>query len=229
MPDKPHTLTDFEDALTAVRSDLLQMSSVSSENLRNAMEGLLTRDTDLCNQAIADDELVNTFERKIDEKGLEILLRFNPVATDLRVVAATMKIATNLERISDQAENIARRARKILKHHQSVDSSDIRALYELSSGILRDAITAFADGNSDLALSLYEREELLDSQHKSLIKELTRMMETDVDHLRTYLNLIFIVRCLERVGDHAVNIAEDVVYIAKGENIKHVGPSALES
>ncbi|MAS94993.1 MAG: phosphate transport system regulatory protein PhoU [Verrucomicrobiales bacterium] len=228
MPDKPHTLSDFEEALKDVRSSLLLMASTTSENLKNSVEGLLSRDTGLCNQAIADDEVVNGYERNIDEKGMVILLRFNPVATDLRVVAATMKIATNLERISDQAENIARRARKILKHHESVDSAPVRHLYELSFGLLRDAIEAYADGNSDLALSLYEREELLDKEHRDLIKELTKKMESDVDHLRTYLNLIFIVRCLERVGDHAVNIAEDVVYIAKGENIRHVGPSGLD-
>jgi phosphate transport system protein len=150
------------------------------------------------------------------------------VATDLRSVLSTMKIANNLERIADQAENIARRARKIIKNPEVPETRMIEPMYTMASDLLSDAMRAFSEGDADLALGLYDRDQKLDKLHAKTIKGLTKLMENDQDNLKTYLNLIFITRSLERVGDHAVNIGEDTVFIERATDIRHIGPAALE-
>ena len=154
---------------------------------------------------------MNALERTVDRDGMEILIRYHPVATDLRPVISPMKVSTNLERIADQASNIARRARKILAKPEVPEVRLIEPVFTMAAELLDDAIRAFSEGDSELATGLYQRDQELDRLHRKTMKRLMKLMENDVDNLRTYLNLIFIVRCLERVGDHAVNIGEDTV------------------
>ena len=229
MPDQiPHTLTTFEDSLKELKQSLLLMGSTAAENLQSAVNGLLSRDTTLCNAAIAEDEVVNTYERTIDEDGMSILMRYNPLATDLRLVVGAMKIATNLERVSDLAGDVARRAKKTLKQPERDQTRLIEPIFQQALDLLNDAMRAFAEGDIDLALSLHDRDKELDASHKKATKKLTADMEEDSENVRIYLNLIFILRCLERVGDHAVNIGEDAIYVYRAADIRHVGPSALE-
>ncbi len=223
-----HILTDFQSALKQAKNSVLTMASIAGENLNNSVKGLMERNEDLCNDAIAEDEEVNAFERSIDKEGMEILLRFNPLATDLRTVIAAMKVSTNLERISDQAENIARRSRKILQKPEVPEVRLVDPVYALAAELLQDSVRSFSESDVDLAIGLHDRDKELDRLHKKAIKKLTKAMEKDSDNLRTYLNLIFIVRCLERVGDHAVNIGEDAIYMASASDIRHIGPAALE-
>jgi phosphate transport system protein len=227
MADTPHILSEYDEALKHAKASVLTMASIASDNLHNSVHGLLERNEDLCNDAIVEDEEVNAFERSIDRESMEILTRYNPVATDLRSVIGTMKVSNNLERIADQAENIARRARKVLKKPELPDANLVEPVYVLAAEMVSDAVRAFSEGDVDLAITLYERDKELDKLHRKTIKKLTTGMENDVENLRTYLNLIFIVRCLERVGDHAVNICEDAVYVTNAADIRHVGPSAL--
>lgn len=224
----PHILGDYDTALKNSKRDVLTMASIASENLRNSVRGLIERDEDLCNDAIAEDEEINAFERSIDRDGMDILTRFTPVATDLRMVISAMKISANLERIGDQAENIARRARKILKNPEVPEASMIEPVYTLAAELLEDSVRAFSEGDTTLALGLYDRDLKLDKLHRKTMKVLTKAMESDTDNLKTYLNLIFVVRCLERVGDHAVNIGEDAIYVEEAADIRHIGPSALD-
>lgn len=224
----PHTLSEFEDGLRNIKESVLVMASMSALNLESAVRGLLDRNEDLCNKAIVDDAAVNEFERKIDEMGLAIIFRFNPMATDLRVVASSMKIATNLERIADEAENVARRGKKMIKKEEIPEALLIEPIAEQAIGMLKDAAQAFSDGDVETALGLYDRDVALDAAYKKTVKRLTNRMEADTKNLKSYLHLIFVARCLERVGDHAQNIGEDVVYIEKGADIRHVGPSAID-
>ena len=227
MPEIPHTLSQFEEGLKNARKSIVLMASIAKENLSKAMEGLLTRDETLCQSAIVEDKAVNNFEREIDEDGMEILTRFNPLATDLRSVVGAMKISTNLERISDEAEHIARRAIKLMKKPQSIDIQFVEPIYRMAENLLDDAIRAYSERDVELAITLHERDRKLDELHKRTIKKLTRRMEADVQNLRAFLHCIFIVRCLERIGDHAVNIGEEVVYIHRAADIRHVGPGIL--
>lgn len=224
MPDSTHahTLGSFDAALKECRRNVLTMASVAQQNLANSIEGLLTRNVELCNEAIAEDDDVNTLERTIDREGYEILMRFNPVASDLREVLAGMKVSNNLERVSDQAESIARRARKILKHPDVPEIQQVEALYEMASSLLSDSIKAFSEGNVELGLALMERDRELDKAHRKLIKELTKSIERDTANVKVYLHLVFIVRCLERVGDHAVNIAEDAIFAKMATDVRHL-------
>ena len=224
MSENKHILSDYEHSLKKIKKSVLTMASIAADNLRNSIKGLLERREEPLNDAIVEDEEVNAYERSIDREGTDILLRFNPVATDLRTVIASMKIATNLERIADQAENIARRARKILHKPEVAEARLIEPVFALASGLLDDAIRSFSEGDEELALTLYHRDQELDKLHRKTLKKYMKLMEEDVENLRTYLNLIFIVRCLERVGDHSVNIGEDTVYMVSAEDIRHVGP-----
>jgi len=225
MAEGTHTLGNFENALRDVRSNVLRMASLAEQNLENAVRGLLTRNGELCNEAIVEEEEVNQLERKIDHDSLEILMRYNPVASDLRSVISGMRISSNLERISDEARNIARRSRRVLKHPEIEEVIMIEPVYEMAMSIFRDAMRSFTEGDSDLGLSLYNRDEGLDDAHSAVIKDLSKRMDTEPSPMKVkpFLHLVFIVRSLERVGDLSVNIAEDGIFLETATDIRHLG------
>jgi len=222
ITSQSHTLRAFDHALKEYRSHLLTMASLSRENLARAATGLLEGNRKLCGDVIADDEDVDELEGVIDREGFAILMRFNPVASDLRVVLAGMKIANNLERISDQAEGIAKRARKVLKGPSLPETQLVGPIADAATGMLDDAIRAFSEGDVDLGLTLVERDKDLDKQHRDAIKKITSAIETDPANAKSYLHLIFIVRCFERVGDLALNIAEETVFAEKAVDVRHL-------
>lgn len=223
MTDSVHILGSFEQALRDMRNGLTRMASITEQNLQNAIRGLLSRNAEYCNEAIVEEEEVNQLERRIDAECFEILMRYNPVAGDLREIIAGMKVANNLERISDEARNIARRARKLLKHPEIQEAHLIEPVYEKAASIFRDAMRAYAERNTDLAVSLYARDLELDELHRDCIRELGKRLDQSSGQVKQILHLIFMVRSLERVGDHAVNIGEDAVFLINAEDIRHLG------
>jgi len=224
MSDSTHRLGLFDVALREARDSVFRMASIAEQNLESAIRGLLTRNAELCNAAIVEDDEVNALEKKIDADSFEILMRYNPVASDLREVIAGMKVANNLERVSDEAQNIARRARKILKHPEIKSVGLVEPLYEKALGLLRDGVKSYAEGDTELAISLYDRDRVLDAAHDDVIRELTKQMDSDSGPIKSFLHLIFIVRSLERVGDHAVNIGEDGIFLESAADVRHMGP-----
>jgi len=180
-----HSLAFFDTALRALRDSVLTMSSIAQRNLETAGRGLLDRNSTLCSLVIGDDDEVDELERLIDREAMEILLRFSPVAQDLRIVLASMRIASNLERISDQAVGIARRARKMNKHPEAALCKTIEPVLQMSKELIRDAMKAFAEGNVSLAHSVIARDKDLDRRHRALTKEFTRAMEIDPANIRT--------------------------------------------
>jgi phosphate transport system protein len=216
-----HILSSFDQALNQLRQDLFHMASVSTQNLNDAVRGLIERNSDLCNQVIAEDETVDQYEKKIDATGIAILTRFTPLAQDLRRVVSTMKASSNLERISDQAVNIARRAKRILHSLELPETRMIEPIHGQAMALLRDSVQAFADENVELATSLKARDKELDHQQNEFIVRLTKRMEEDTGRLKDYIDLVFIARFLERAGDHAVNIGEDAVYAGVARDIRH--------
>jgi len=153
------------------------------------------------------------------------LLRFQPVASDLRRVVAAMKLSSNLERMADQATTIARRARKLNQHPPLPEVELIRPLYEQAMSMFKDSVDAFVREDVDLGRAVVPRDEKLDDLNRSASRKLIDRMAQDPGQLRGYLNLIFVGRCLERVGDHATNIAEEAVYAAAAEDIRHQTPA----
>jgi len=185
------------------------------------MKGLVNRDDNISATAIADDEEIDQLEKQIDKDGVDILLRFQPVASDLRRVVAAMKLSSNLERMADMATTIARRARKLNQHPPLAEVELIRPMYDHAMSMFKDSVDAFAREDVDLARAVVPRDQKLDDLNRMASHKLVDRMAQDPDQLRGYLNLIFVGRCLERVGDHATNIAEDAVYAAAAEDIRH--------
>ena len=161
-PRARHTLGTFETALTSLRNDVLMMASLAERSLHNAMQGLIQRDGGLCNLAIADDEEIDLLEKQVDQSGIELLLRFQPVASILRHVISKMKLSGNLERIADQAVNIAKRARK-LNHSEQLDEVHlIEPIYQEAVAILKDAIRSFAEDDVNLAVEIKAHDKKID-------------------------------------------------------------------
>jgi phosphate transport system protein len=226
MTPPKHILGTFDEALSSLRNNVLMMAGLAERTLDRAIKGLLQRDDNLCVTAIADDEEIDQLEKQIDKDGVDVLLRFQPVASDLRRVVSAMKLSPNIERIADQATNIARRARKLNKHPALPEVKIIEPIQAHAMAMFKDAITAFAREDVDLGRAVVARDRELDYMNKMASRKLTDRMAEDPKQLRGYLNLIFISRCLERVGDHATNIAEDAVYAAAAEDIRHQSAAA---
>ncbi len=220
MPPK-HILGTFDEALSSLRNNVLMMAGLAERTLDRAVKGLLQRDDNLCTTAIADDEEIDQLEKQIDKEGVDVLLRFQPVASDLRRVVAAMKLSPNIERIADQATNIARRARKLNRHPPLPEVEIIVPIQAHAMAMFKDSIDAFSREDVDLGRAVVARDKDLDHMNKMANRRLTDRMAQDPKQLRGYLNLIFISRALERVGDHATNIAEDAVYAAAAEDIRH--------
>jgi phosphate transport system protein len=228
MPEPNHILVTFDEALSSLRNNVLLMSSLTERTLDRAITGLLKRDDDLCAIAIADDEEIDQLEKQVDKDGIDLLLRFQPVASDLRRVVSAMKLSSNLERMADQATNIARRARKLNQHPPLPEAELIRPMYIHAMAMFKDAIDSYVRSDVELARSVVPRDQALDDMNRRAGRRLTERMAEDPSQLRGYLNLIFVSRCLERVGDHATNMAEDAVYAVAAEDIRHqhaAGPS----
>src|SRR5438477_5468343 len=222
MPtETKHTLGTFEHALENLRNNVMMMASQTERSLNRALKGLMDRDDRLAALAIADDEEIDQLEKQIDKDGIELLLRFQPVASDLRRVVSAMKLSSNLERMADQATNIARRARKLNQHPALPEVELIRPMYAHAMAMFKDAIDAYVRSDVEQARSVVPRDEALDEMNRTAGRRLTERMAEDPKQLRGYLNLIFVSRCLERVGDHATNMAEDAVYVAAAEDMRH--------
>jgi phosphate transport system protein len=216
-----HILGTFDEALAALRNNVLMMAGLTERSLDRAMKGLVERDDNVCAHAIADDEEIDQLEKQIDKDGVDILLRFQPVASDLRRVVAAMKLSSNLERMADQATTIARRARKLNQHPPLPEVELMKPMYEHAMSMFKDSVDAFVREDVELGRAIVPRDEGLDDLNRLASHKLVERMAQDPDQLRGYLNLIFVGRCLERVGDHATNIAEDAVYAAAAEDIRH--------
>jgi phosphate transport system protein len=199
-----HILGSFDEALAALRNNVLLMASLTTRNLENALAGLFERDDELCTTAIADDEEVD-----------------QPVASDLRRVVSAMKLCSNLERMADQAVNIARKARKLNRHPALDEVSLMVPMHEHAMAMFRDSVDAFVREDTELGRGLKARDRALDEMNAQASRVLIERMAHNPEQLRGYLNLMFIARHLERVGDHATNIAEDAIYAAAAEDIRH--------
>ena len=221
-----HILGTFDEALGSLRNNVLTMAGLAERSLERAMKGLTERDDDICANAIADDEEIDQLEMQIDKDGVDILLRFQPVASDLRRVVSAMKLSSNLERIADQATNIARRARKLNQHPPLPELELILPMNAQAMSMFKDSVDAYVREDVELGRAIVPRDAKLDDLNRVASRRLIERMAQDPEQLRGYLNLMFIGRHLERVGDHATNIAEDAVYAAAAEDIRHQGIAA---
>jgi phosphate transport system protein len=220
-PHRSHILSNFSAALEALRGDVLMMKDLTERNFANAAKGFFDRDSSRCKVAIADDEEIDLLEMQVDRDGIELLTRFTPVAVDLRQVISAMKIGTNLERVGDQAVSIARRACKLNEEPPLAEVGWLRPMYQRSIEMFRDSFAAYANGDLALARSIRERDIEVDRMNHELTSNLTAEMALYPERARGLVNLIFVVRSLERLGDLSKNIAEDAAFAASAEDIRH--------
>lgn len=228
MNSSPHILKDFDNAIATFKGEVLAMAAGTRLNLERAIRALMERNAELANSVIADDDEVDEFERSIDQHGMDILVKYHPMATDLRLVVSSMKISMNLERISDHAVNIAKRAKKISATPELSEVNLIEPLYTLADHLLRDAISSYSDGNGPLGASLHIRDKELDKLYKQTTAHFSSRIEEAQGRCQEYLHLIFIIRSLERVGDLSANIGEDAVYLELAKDLRHKSISERE-
>src|SRR5947207_413488 len=190
MTSPKHILGTFDEALGGLRNNVLMMVGLAERSLDRAIKGLLQRDDDLCANAIADDEEIDQLEKQIDKDGVDVLLRFQPVASDLRRVVAAMKLSPNIERVADQATNIARRARKLNQHAPLAETEVIEPMQTHARAMFKDSVDAFIREDVDLARAVIDRDKEIDQMNKLANRRLTERMAQDPDQLRGYLNLI---------------------------------------
>lgn len=188
------------------------------------MRGLLEGSLERCNEVIAGDDVVDQLEKDIDETGMHIMMRFKPVATDRRRVLSSMNMSRMWERIGDHAVNIARAGRKILKTGLVKESKMLEPLFSLAIEELLDATKAYVDDNGELAMELESRDKELDRLHKQTTKSLSALIEERQEGAVSLIHLLFVSRSLERIGDLAVNLGEEVVFIQSAEDIRHTHP-----
>lgn len=219
--NQTHILTTFEEALRSLRNDVLMMASLTERNLENTRKGLFERDEDWCNTVIADDEEIDTLEVQVDREGINVMLRFHPLASDMRNVISTMKLSVNLERIADQAVNIARRGRKLIARPEVTELLELLPIFTFAELMVKDAVRAFANRDIELARALKERDRELDEMNRTFAEKMTNLMGDNVERIPSYMDLIFMARFLERIGDQAKNIGEDTVYAISAEDTRH--------
>lgn len=216
-----HILKNYDDDLTKLKDSVVQMGGLALAGLENSIKCLLGGNLELCSDVIAEDEVIDSKEKKIDEQGMSILLRFNPVASDLRLVLSSINICRSLERIGDHAVNIAKRSRKILKSGNVEQVRLIEPVFQAAEKIVSSALTAYSDIDEDEARRTIKLDKEVDKLNSALGKSLTNQIAAGSENTETLLNIIFISRSLERIGDLSCNIAEDVVFITSAEDIRH--------
>jgi len=220
-----HISSSFDAALYGLKNDVLMMSSLTDRIFQMAFEALLKRDNELCDHVVAEDEEIDILEKQVDRDGVNLLLRFHPVATDMREVVSAMKVSANLERIADQSVTIARRAKHLNNRPVVRELALLEPPYRFAVAIFRDSIRAFADGDWELAGALKMKDRELDSLTDDLSEKLVERATLDPEFVPSYVDLIFVARALERIGDHATNIAEDSFWRDQGADLRHTyGP-----
>ncbi|MBW2036106.1 MAG: phosphate signaling complex protein PhoU [Deltaproteobacteria bacterium] len=204
-----------------LKTNLLKMASMSEEAIRNAMTALETRDRAMCSAIIQKDKQINFMENLVDKQCLELLALKQPMAIDLRFITMAMRIATELERVGDQAENIAERTLFLIEEPVIMKPAGFSKLARVSQEMLRDSINAFVNGDVNLAETVCERDNEADELYLHLICDILEQMIADSSFVRQGVHFTVIALNLERVADQATNICEDVVYLVEGRVIKH--------
>jgi len=211
----------FSELLERLRRQLIGMAAEVEAQIALAVEALVEADAAKAARVIERDQVVNDFENRNEGDTIHLLATQQPVASDLRLLVAALKINADLERIGDHAVNIAQAAERISRRKPFKPWIDVPHMAEVARGMLKDAIDAFVRRDSALAKEVCERDDVLDHKNRSLIRELLTYMAENPAVITASIDIMSVSKNLERVGDLATNIAEETIYIAEGKNIKH--------
>jgi phosphate transport system protein len=215
----------FDAQLSGLKERLLAMGGLAEERVRLAMKGLVERDAHLIDDVLNGDMPVNELHIEIDDLCLKLLALHSPMAADLRAVMAAIKINSDLERVGDMAVNIGEAGRRYAAHRPVKKLIDIPRMGTTAQSMLRDALDAYVRGDIALAQRVLEEDDTLDTLKTQVFRELLTYMLQDPSTIEPALDLILISRHLERIGDHATNIAEDVIFMVSGRDVRHHAPS----
>jgi phosphate transport system protein len=211
----------FEEELQALRARLLNMASLVEDRVHEAIRALIERRSELADDVIAGDKDVNDLQIEIDDRCLKLLALQNPMASDLRLITAAMKINADLERIGDQAVNMAEQTLKLIRLPLLKPLIDIPRMAEMAERMTRDSLDAFVNKDAALARTVLVRDDAVDELKDQLFRELLTYMMADPGTIERALALILVSRCLERIADHATNIAEDAIFIIEAKDVRH--------
>jgi phosphate transport system protein len=224
-----HISQQFNAELEEVRSHLLAMGGLVEKQVNDAVIALIDADSGLAQQVREIDDQINQMERNIDEECVRILARRQPAASDLRLIISTSKAVIDLERIGDEATKIAKRAIELSESGEAPRGYvEVRHIGDQVRKMVQEALDAFARFDAELALSVAKYDKKIDREYKTALRELVTYMMEDPRSITRVLSIIWVLRSLERIGDHARNIAELVIYLVRGTDMKHLGLARME-
>jgi phosphate transport system protein len=228
MPE--HTLKQFDSELEEIRSKVLQMGGLVEEQITRALEALISGNVTLARQVMQNDHRVNALEVAIDEDCSTVIARRQPAAKDLRMVMTVVKTITDLERIGDEAAKIARMTRAIYESDRPTvpRTSEIQHVADIALTMLRTSLDAFARLDLTVAATVVRQDEQVDKAFASILRQLITFMMEDPRTISHAIEILFIAKAIERIGDHAKNMSEYVVYLVKGKDVRHTSVENFE-
>jgi phosphate transport system protein len=221
MPEREHTSKHYENQLRLLKEKLLLIGHRAETSIADAVRALVERRPSLAQRVVDDDDQLDRLELEIDDICFEILAREQPVASDLRFITTAMKIVGDIERIGDNGANIARRALEIMHEPELKPIIDVPVAAAAAQRILKESLDAFVNSDAQLAKRVIEGDRYIDDVCEQMLRELLTYMFEDPSTITRALRLIFVARNLERVGDHAANIAEMVIFLVEGQDVRH--------
>jgi phosphate transport system protein len=214
-------LRHFEEELDNLRSRLLEMSGLVEDSVYHSVQSLIEKDEEAAQQVIQNEAKINRMEIEIDELATSLLARVQPMATDLRFITAAIKINNDLERMGDISVNIVRRTLALMRDPLPKELVDIPHMATLAQSMIRKSLDAFVKRDAELARSILTSDDAIDQLRDSIYEQLISLMEEDSSSVRQCIHLMFVARALERLADHATNIAEDVLFLVEGVEVRH--------
>lgn len=226
-----HLSTQFDSELGAVSTRVMELGGLVESQIHQAVYALSQFSVEVANQVSSTETRVNAMEVEIDRELSSIIARRQPTARDLRLLMAISKATGNLERVGDEAEKIARMVRSIIQSGASrfIPAGELRLASDLASGLLRKSLDAFARLDTTAALAILREDDLIDKEFDGFVRKLITYMMEDPRTISASLDLLFVAKAIERIGDHAKNIAELIIYIVKGADVRHTSLEEIES
>jgi phosphate transport system protein len=230
MSDK-HLSTQFDADLNALSARLMEMAGLVESQTRNAIEALTHFNTEVADRVIAAEDRVNAMEVQIDRELSSIIGRRQPTARDLRLLMAISRMTANLERAGDEAQKIARMVKSMISSGsaRALPVSELHVAVELAAGLLRKSLDAFARLDTKAAVDILKEDDMIDREFGGFVRKLVTYMMEDPRMISPSLDLLFVAKAIERIGDHAKNIAESIIYVVKGTDVRHTSMEEIES
>lgn len=224
-----HISKQFNEELEQIRTELLAMGGIVERQVHQSVEALLTGDLQLAEEALAIDVQTNAMELKIDERCTSIIARRQPAASDLRLIISISKAVVDLERMGDEAVRICRQTVELSKGNSQHGFQEVRHIGNLVRTMVKDVLTAFARGDIEQAYKVAKSDRSVDQEYRSAMRTLVSLMMEDPRSISSCLNVIWVLRSLERIGDHSRNMAEHIIYLVSGENVRHQSLTHMKS